>query len=142
MRIEMSDNIKNRLRIEIEKAYYAHKRYKIETTFAILYHENNLEVKKLGKIVRITDHLLKIDKHHYFINFVHTDHNKAFKAAQNLLQSLDFYFNNRSSFIAIDTFNTTQSPKIVLSRLEQILKTIRKTSYARIDDENILNEIV
>jgi len=142
MNIDMNDKIKNRLRIEIEKAYYAYKRYKIDTTFAILYHEHDLEVATLGKIVRITDHLLKIDSNHYFINFVHTDHNKAFKAAQNLLHSLDLHFNNHSSFIAIDTFDTTQSPKIVLSRLEQILKTIQKTSYARIDDENILNEIV
>jgi len=142
MNIEMSEHIKNRLKIEIQKAYYSFQRYKVDTTFAILYHEKPIDVTELGKIVRISDHLLKIDEHHYFINFVHTNHNRAFKAAQNLLHALDLKFNDTTSCIAIDTFDTTQSPTIVLNRLQEILKTIQRTSYSRIDDENILNEIV
>ena len=138
----MDKKIKNRLQIEINKAYYSYKRYKIDSTFAILYHEEDLPVDKLGKIVRISDHLLKIDENHYFINFVHTNHNNSFKASQNLLHSLDLLFNNTTSCIAIDAFDITQSPTIVLNRLQQILNAIQKSSRTRIDDENILNEII
>jgi len=138
----MDERIKNRLKIEINKAYYSYKRYKVETTFAMLYHDKELPVDKLGKIVRISDHLLKIDEHHYFINFVHTNHNNAFKASQNLLHALDNLFNDRNSAIALDTFNTTQTPNLVINRLFQILKEIRKNPYTRIDDENILNDMV
>jgi len=138
----MEERIKNRLKIEINKAYYSYKRYKVDSTFAILYHEQELPVDKLGKIVRLSDLLLKVDEHHYFINFVHTNHNNAFKAAQNLLLALDNYFNNNTSAIAIDTFDISQTPTLVINRLTQILKEIQKNPYTRIDDENILNEIV
>jgi len=138
----MNERIKKRLEVEINKAYYSYKRYKVDTTFAILYHDKELSVDKLGSIVRISDHLLKIDDNHYFINFVHTHHNNAFKASQNLLHSLDNYFNNRNSAIAIDTFDTTQPPNLVINRLYQILKEVQKNPYTRIDDENILNDIV
>ena len=138
----MDDRIKKRLEIEINKAYYSYKRYKVNTTFAILYHEKELTVDKLGSLVRISDLLLKIDEHHYFINFVHTNHNNAFKASQNLLLALDNYFNDTTSAIAIDTFDTTQTPNLVITRLNQILNEIQKNPYTRIDDENILNEIV
>jgi len=138
----MEDYIKNRLKIEINKAYYIAKRYKSASTFAILYHEEILPVDILGKFVRISDHLLKIDEHHYFVNFTFTKQEDAFKAAQNLLLYLDRHFNNRSSCIALDTFDTTQSPTIVLNRLVQILNETKKSSYTRIEDENILNEIV
>jgi hypothetical protein len=138
----MEERIKQRLHIEINKAYYSYKRYKIETTFAMLYHEKELPIDKLGHIVRISDHLLKIDEHHYFINFVHTNHNNAFKASQNLLHALDKHFNNNSSAIALDTFNTAQTPNLVINRLWQILKEVQKNSYSRIDDENILNDMI
>ena len=139
---KMEDFIKNRLKIEINKAYYIAKRYKSLSTFAILYHKDILPVDILGKFVRISDHLLKIDDHHYFINFTFTHQEDAFKAAQNLLLYLDRHFNNRTSCIALDTFNITQSPTIVLNRLIQILHETKKSSYTRIEDENILNEIV
>ena len=138
----MNDRIKQRLQIEINKAYYAYNRYKIDATFAILFHEKELPVDKLGGFVRLSDLLLKIDDNHYFINFFHTNHNNAFKASQNLLLALDNYFNNSTSAIAIDTFDTTQTPNLVINRLTQILKEIQKNPYVRIDDENILNEIV
>jgi len=138
----MNEKIKQRLLIEIRKAYYSAKRYNVVSSFALLYHSKELPVDKLGKIVRMSDHLLKIDENHYFINFVHTKHSDAFKAAQNLLHALDLHFNDTNSAIAIDTFDTTQPGNIVINRLEQILKEIRKSPYTRIDDENILNEIV
>ena len=138
----MDDKIKNRLQIEINKAYYSYKRYKVDATFAILYHEKELYINKLGNLVRVSDLLLKIDNHHYFINFVHTNHNNAFKAAQNLLLALDNYFNDSNTAIAIDTFDTAQTPNLVITRLTQILNEIKKNPYTRIDDENILNDII
>jgi len=138
----MQDHIKKRLEIEINKSYYTAKRYGAISTFVFLYHEKELPVAVLGKFVRISDHLLKIDDNHYFINFTFTEPEDAFKAAQNLLLYLDKHFNNRTSCIALDNFDTSQSPRIVLNRLMQILKETQKNSYTRIEDENILNEII
>lgn len=137
----MDDYIKNRLKIEINKAYYTKKRYSVPSTFAILYHEKELDVAQLGKFVRISDHLLKMDDHHYFLNFAFTEQDGAFKASQNLIMYLDKYFNDTTSCVAIDTFDITLSPTIVLNRLMQILNETRKNSYTRIEDENILNEL-
>ena len=134
----INEKIKQRLIIEIRKAYYGAQRYNVKSTFALLYHEKELLVDKLGKIVRMSDHLLKIDENHYFINFVHTNHTQAFKAAQNLLHALDSHFNDNSSAIAIDTFDVKQPANLVINRLEQILKEVKKNPYNRIDDENIL----
>jgi len=138
----MHEKIKQRLLIEIRKAYYSAERYNVQSSFALLYHEKELSVDKLGKIVRMSDHLLKIDDNHYFINFVHTSHAHAFKAAQNLIHALDLHFQDNNSAIAIDTFDTKQPANLVINRLEQILKEVRKNPYTRIDDDNILNEIV
>jgi len=137
----MNEKIKKRLEIEINKAYYSYKRYKVDATFALLYHEKELTVDKLGSFVRISDLLLKIDEHHYFINFVHTHHDSAFKASQNLIFALDNHFHDNTSAIAIDTFDSMQTPSLVIHRLYQILNEVRKNPYTRIDDENILNEI-
>ena len=65
----MDTYIKNRLRIEIEKAYYIAKRYKSASSFAILYFECDLNITDLGHFLRISDHLLKTDDKHYFIHF-------------------------------------------------------------------------
>ncbi|MEO1938270.1 MAG: hypothetical protein ABGW85_06510 [Sulfurimonas sp.] len=138
----INEKIKQRLIIEIRKAYYGAQRYNVKSTFALLYHEKELPVDKLGKIVRMSDHLLKIDENHYFINFVHTNHTQAFKAAQNLIHALDSHFNDSNSAIAIDTFDIKQPANLVINRLEQILKEVKKNPYSRIDDENILNEII
>ena len=139
--MKLEEKIKTRLQIEINKSYYIYKRYNLESAFAILYHEKPIHVAELGKMVRISDHLLKIDEHHYFVNFLFTNHTDAFKAAQNLLFALDIHFNDRKSCIALDTFDITQPIHLVLSRLQQILLEIQKNSYNRIDDENILNEL-
>lgn len=138
----MEDSIKNRLTIEINKSYYTAKRYKQNSTFAILYHEKELQVQTLGKIVRISDQLIKMNENIYFIFFKFTNHEQAFKASENLLFDLDNYFNNTSSCIGIDSFDINQSPTIVINRLLQILDEIKKNSFVRVDDENILNELV
>jgi hypothetical protein len=127
------------MRVQIKKMYYTHSRYKTEATFAMLYHEKKMSVIELSKFVRISDHLLQIDDNHYFITFFHTPHNEAFKASQNLILYLDNFFQNRTSCIAIDTFDTSNSQAIVYNRLIQILEETQKTSYTRIEDEDILD---
>ena len=138
----MDDNIENRLRVEVEKSYYSAKRYKVEFTFAILYHEKELSVDKLSQFIRVSDYLLKIDENHYFIILPNTEHNKAFKALQNLIMYLDEYFKNNTSCISIDTFDTSLSSTIVFNRLMQILNETKKNLNSRIEDENILNNLV
>lgn len=138
----MDDNIKNKLKIEVEKAYYSAKRYKVEFTFALLYHEEELPVDKLSQFMRVSDYLLKIDENHYFIILPNTEHNKAFKALQNLIMYLDRYFNNYTSCIGIDTFDISLSPTIVFNRLMKILSETKKHLNSRIENENILDELI
>jgi len=135
----MIDNIFNRIQVEIKRTYYINERYKSPSTFILMYHENPLSIEQLAVYVRISDKFVKIDDNHYFINFAFTSQEEAFKASQNLLLYLDNFFNNRKSCIAIDTFNSSISPHIVLKRLMQILKETKKSSYTRIEDESILN---
>lgn len=137
----MKDNIFNRIKVEIKKAYYASQRYGVESTFALIYHEKAFNVEELGLYVRISDHFIKIDDNHYFMNFAFTSQNDAFKASQNLVLYLDKHFNDRTTCIAIDTFDTTHTCQIVYNRLMEILKETKKSSYTRIEDENILNGI-
>lgn len=135
----MNENAFNRVSIEIKKTYYVHERYQYIATFALLYHEQPLDVTTLGSFLRISDHLVKIDAHHYFVNFAFTKQEDAFKASQNLLLYLDKHFNNHTSCIAIDTFETSKTATIVVNRLTEILAATKKSSYGRIEDENILN---
>jgi len=136
----MQENIANRLRIMIEKSYYLFERYNTSSTFVLIYVQDNIEPIELGKYVRKSDHFLKIDENHYFINFMYIDQSQAFKAAQNLLLSLDKHFNSTASAIAIDTFNKSKNPTMVYNRLVEILKETRANSYNRIEDENILSD--
>ena len=137
----MKDNIFSRIEIEIQKAQYAYKRYSSPSSFALLYHEKKLSPEQLSIFVRLSDKFLDIGDNVYFITFSYTSSDDVFKAAQNLLQELDKFFNNRTSCIAIDTFNAGNSPRMVLQRLSQILNETKKRSYTRIEDESILDTI-
>lgn len=131
--------LRNRLRVQIEKAYYAYARYEVEATFALVYHEHSLAVDKLGSFVRISDHLIQLDDNHYFIIFAFTDEASAYKASQNLVHMLDHYFENRTSCIALDAFDTHKTPQAVIRRLKLILDQTRKSSYDRVENEHILD---
>ncbi len=138
----MTDNILNRIKVEIKRTYYTHDRYKSLSTFALLYHEKKLGVEQLATYVRISDKLIKIDDNHYFINFAFTSQEDAFKAAQNLLLYLDNFFNSRTSCIAIDTLNSKNTTQMVVGKLTQILNETKKSSYSRIEYEDILNGLI
>lgn len=132
-------NILNRLNVQIKKTYYIYERYNVDATFALLHYEHPLDVDELADYVRISDDLIPLDEHHYFITFTFTNDSDAYKAAQNVIQSLDRHFNDHSSCIALDTFDTNKSANVVLCRLHQILAETRKNSYARIENETILD---
>ena len=138
----MNDKIFKRLTIEINKSYYAFDRYKSPSTFALLFFEAKLTPDDLETFVRITDKFLQIDDNHYFITYAYTEQNDAFKASQNLIHYLDKHFENSSSSITLDTFDSVKSPKIVISRLFQILNQSKKNCCSRVDDESILSELI
>ncbi len=136
----MDKNILNRIKIQVKKSYYAFERYQTASTFALLYHEQPLNVVELSNYVRISDHLIEIDEHHYFITFSHTSQNNAYKASQNLVLSLDHHFNDQTTAIAIDQFDASSSAQIVINRLNQILQEARRSPISRIEDETALDE--
>ena len=123
----------------VEKAYYLYLRYGVEATFALLYHSEPLKAKKLGSFLRLSDSTYDIDDHHIFIVFSFTDESGAYKASENLLPKLDHYFGAQNSYIALDAFDTTNSPQIVLKRLMQILSETRKDPFSRIENEKVLD---
>jgi hypothetical protein len=132
----------NRYDHMVNRTYYIYERYEVDATFALLYHEKPLHVDDLGSFLRLSDHVIQVDDHHYFIIFAFTNHENAHKASQNLLRHLDRHFSDQSSSIALDDFSTSKAPHTVLSRLKQIMAEIRKKSYSRIDGEHVLEEVL
>ncbi|MDD4884774.1 hypothetical protein [Sulfuricurvum sp.] len=135
----MSGDIMNRVNVLVKKTYYAHERFEIDATFALIYHELPLDVMNLSKHVRVSDHLIQLDEHHFFLIFTFTSEENAYKAAQNILLNLDHYFNNRTTHIALDSFDLARSPQSILNRLRQILTESRKNPFVRIETEDILD---
>jgi hypothetical protein len=135
----MDFKIVNRANVLVKKAYYTAERFDVKATFALLYHEMPLSVVELAKHVRVSDQLMSLDSNHFFIIFAFTEQDNAYKASQNIVYSLDSYFNNNTSCIALDAFNPSKSPQSVLNRLELILVETRKNPYIRIETEDILD---
>ncbi|MEA3522846.1 MAG: hypothetical protein U9R50_07705 [Campylobacterota bacterium] len=131
----------DRIHLRIQEVDQIYKRYKLESTFAMLYHEEALPLKELSNFLRVTDHFIVYDDHHYFIIYMHTSQEHAYKASENLLHNLDNYFNNKTTCIAIDTLDANNSSQIVLKRLMQILDEIKKHSYLRVANEDIFDEL-
>lgn len=136
----MNSSITNRINVSIKKTYYTFERFQVEATFALLYHEEPIDVVELSKFVRISDQLMKLDEYHYFIIFAFTSQENAYKASQNLIQKLDAYFNNHTSCIAVDAFDKAKTPDNVLNRLKQIMIETRKSSYIRVETDDILDQ--
>lgn len=135
----MDKNILKRVDLLVKKTYYNYERFKVDATFALLYHEEPLSVVELSKFVRLSDNLMQIDEHHYFIIFAFTTQANAYKASQNIIQKLDNHFNDHTSTIAMDTLNVLKTPQNVLNRLKQILAEIHKNPYIRIETDDILD---
>ena len=134
----MNEDVFKRLEIEIKKTYYAYDRYKVQDTFALLYHANELTPTELGSFVRITDKFVKIDNHTDFLIFAFSREEDVFKASQNLLAKLDKFFNDRESAISINSFDPSNSPRMVVNKLTQTLIEIQKSGYSRVEDERVL----
>jgi hypothetical protein len=135
----MTDKVFNRFEVEIKKYYYAFRRYKSVSSFILLHYEKSLSVVELSAFLRLSDKILEIDENIYFITFTFTSGAHTFKAAENLLLELDRHFNSRDSYIAMEEINLSNTPKMVINKLMQILEETKKHSYSRIEDESILN---
>lgn len=135
----MSDAITNRINVLIKKTYYHFERFQVNSTFALLYHEDPISVVELSHYLRISDHLIQLDDNHYFIIFAFTTQDNAYKASQNIIHNLDNHFNTTKSCIALDTFHISKSPISVVNRLMQILAETRKNPFIRIETEDILD---
>lgn len=136
----INETIQNRIAVQIKKVSYIYERYGTLSTFALLYHEKPLPVVELSHYLRTSDHLITVDKKHHFVTFSHTISSDAYKASQNLLLHLDSSFNSETTAIALDTFDPSNSPQIVISRLQQILQEARHSPFSRIEDEGALDE--
>lgn len=135
----MDDKILNRLNVLVKKSYYTYERYDAEATFALLYHKEPISVVELSKFIRISDHLIELDEHHYFIIFAFTSQENAHKASQNIIHKLDSYLGSASDcFIALDALDITKTPQNVLNRLRQIVEQARKNGYVRVETEDVL----
>ena len=134
----MDKNIQNRLNVLVKKTYYIYQRFKVDATFALLYHEKPLGLVELSKFIRMSDQVIQIDENQYFILFAFTSQENAYKASQNIIHNLDKYFNDTTSYIVLDSFDITKSAQNVLNRLKQIMVEARKDPYVRIQTEDIL----
>lgn len=134
----MSPDILKRINVLVRKTYYTYERFQVNATFALLYHDGPLSVVDLSECVRISDQLIQLDENHYFIIFAFTSHENAYKASQNIIHKLDKYFNNHTTCIALDTFDTSKTDKNVLNRLQQIMIETKKNPYVRIETDEII----
>lgn len=135
----LDDKLRTRLNAEIGRAHYTYERYNAESTFALIYHEKDIELEVLGNFVRVSDRLVKISENFHFIIYNFTTSDDAYKASRNLLRNLDNHFHNTTSCIAIDNPQKTDSTHMVMNKLHQIIQETRKNSVSRIEYEDILD---
>lgn len=136
----MNENIRNRFDVLIKKTYYIHKRYGVESTFALLYHKEPLSIVELSKYIRISDHIIQIDENHYFIIFQFISAEKAYKASQNITYKLDNHFGSEEKcYMAIDKLDTTITSQNVLRRLKLIVEYAIKNRCVRVETEEVLD---
>jgi len=138
----MDAEVEVRINAEINRAYYTYERYQVKAIFALVYHEKEISLEDMGSYVRMSDRFVEYDTNHFFMLYHFTTGEEAHKASQNLLLKLDNYFNNTSTCIAIDCFNPSSSTKVVLNRLNQIIKETKKSSFARVEYEDILDSAI
>lgn len=128
-----------RLEAEINRAFYANDKYNLIATFVMVYYDKEISVEDMGKYVRATDRFIQIDESHCFIIFHYTAQENAYKASQNLLLKLDKHFQNSNAVIAIDDFDKSESPALIICKLKQIIKEIKKNSLVRVEDKSLLD---
>lgn len=137
--MKLDDKLRTRLNAEIVRAHYTYERYNAESTFALVYHEKDIELDVLGSFVRVSDRLVKIDENYHFLIYNFTNQDDAYKASRNLISKLDNYFHNATSCIAIDSPSKSDSTHMVINKLHQIVEETKKISVSRIEYEDILD---
>ena len=140
--MKLDDELKIRLNAEISRAHYTFERYGAESTFALVYHENEIELDVLGGFVRVSDRLVKVDNNLHFIIFNFTVQDDAYKASRNLLRNLDNHFSSTNSCIAIDAPSKTDNVHMIMNKLYQIIKETQKNSVVRIEYSDILDTML
>lgn len=137
--MKLDDYLKTRLNAEIGRARYTFERYQADYTFALVYHEKDIELEVIGSYVRVSDKLVKINENMHFVIYNFTTHNEAYDASRNFLNNLDKHFGSTSSCIAIDKPLKTDSTNMVMNKLDQILQETKKSSASRIEYADILD---
>jgi hypothetical protein len=135
----LDENLRTRLNAEIGRAHYTYERYNAESTFALVYHEKEIDLEVLGGFVRVSDRIVKVSDNLHFLIYNFTTSDDAYKASRNLLNKLDNHFHNRTSCIAIDTPSKSDSTHMVMNKLHQIIQETKKSSVSRIEYEDILD---
>jgi hypothetical protein len=137
--MKLDEDLKTRLNAEIGRAHYTYERYKVDYTFALVYHEKDIELDVLGSYVRVSDKLVRIDENMHFVIYNFTTQDDAYKASKNLLNNLDNHFHSTKSCIAVDAPAKTDTTHMVLNKLDQILQETKRSSVSRIEYEDILD---
>jgi hypothetical protein len=135
----LDDDLKTRLNAEIGRAHYTYERYNVDYTFALVYHEKDIELDLLGSYVRVSDKLVRISESLHFVIYNFTTQDDAYQASKNLLNNLDKHFDSTNSCIAIDAPVKTDSTHMVMNKLDQILQETKKSSVSRIEYGDILD---
>ncbi|WP_373069714.1 hypothetical protein [Sulfurimonas sp.] len=137
--MKLDENLRTRLNAEIVRAHYTYERYNAVSTFALVYHEKDIELEVLGSFVRVSDRVIRVNENLHFLIYNFTNQDDAYKASRNLISKLDKHFHNATSCIAIDSPSKSDSTHMVMNKLYQILEETKKTSVARIEYEDILD---
>jgi hypothetical protein len=135
----LNEELKIRLNAEIGRAHYTYERYKVDATFALVYHEKDISLEQLGSLIRVSDKLVSINENLHFVIYNFTTQDDAYKASRHLLNSLDKHFHNTTSCIAIDSPSKTDSTHMVMNKLHQIILETKKNSVTRIEYSDILD---
>ncbi len=134
------DNIPSRFEVMVKKVYYVYEKFGLDFSFALLSLAKPISVTDLSRYVRSSDVLIPIDENHYFIIFQFTSPDAAFRTSQELVFSLDKFFNQpKSSFVAIEKLNINITPLNVLKRLDSIVQATKKAGYSQVETEDILD---
>lgn len=139
--MDINENTKKILELEINKAHDMYKRHASESSVGIIYHEKDIDEELFESFFRKNDKVVKLDKNHYFVMFLFTPEREAYEAAKNLLARLDKYFHDTTSCIALDSACKNDSVNMIINKLLQILKETKKNSISRIEYEDILDEL-
>jgi len=135
----MNQNLEKRYEVLVKKTYYIHKRYNLESTFALLYHKEPLSLVQLSAYARISDYIIEVDENNYFIIFQFTSEEDAYKASQNIIGKLEVNFCSHAFYIGLHKININMTPQNILKKLRLIVEYAIKNRFNRVETEEVLD---